>query len=128
VVKNFCADKDSFGFLFSKCRQMLCVDKAKTSAGFSRFVIYQKRLTLRYTEKKITMISFRNFFLLLFSCSVILIAPSCKSNKIPCPTYADSFPEKKAKKGKQEPQIPKPTKPKSGVLPPGYKVRKQRAD
>jgi hypothetical protein len=74
------------------------------------------------------MISFRNFFLLFFSMAVLAVSPSCKSNKIPCPTYADSFPEKKAKKGKQKPDIPKPTKPKSGVLPPGYKVKKQKAD
>lgn len=45
---------------------------------------------------------------------------SCKNNKIPCPTYADSFPDKKKKK-KNKPDIPKPTKPKSGVLPPNYK-------
>ncbi len=47
--------------------------------------------------------------------------PSCNNNKIACPTYADSFPEKQSKKKKKpEPQIPKATKPKSGVMPPGY--------
>jgi len=48
------------------------------------------------------------------------IVPSCNNNKIACPTYADSFPDKKKKK-KPEPQIPKATKPKSGLLPPNAK-------
>ena len=71
------------------------------------------------------MMMFRKFLLLFFAVAIISLAPSCNANKIPCPTYADSFPEKKAKKGKQEPQIPKATKPKSSVLPPGYKPPKQ---
>lgn len=62
------------------------------------------------------------------SVALALIMPSCKSNKIPCPTYADSFPDKKAKKGKQKPDVPKSTKAKSSVLPPGYKAKKQKAD
>jgi hypothetical protein len=45
---------------------------------------------------------------------------SCNSNKIACPTYADSFPDKKVKK-QDKPQMPKATKPKSGLLPPNAK-------
>ena len=55
----------------------------------------------------------------LFISSVLFTAmPSCNSNKIACPTYADSFPDaKKKKKKKPEPQIPKARKPTSGLLP-----------
>lgn len=67
------------------------------------------------------MAMLKNILVLAFAASIIVSMPSCKSNKIPCPTYADSFPDKKAKKGKQKPDVPKATKPKSGVLPPGYK-------
>lgn len=44
---------------------------------------------------------------------------SCNSNKIPCPTYADSQPEKKkkTKPGEQKPEIPHASKAKSGVMP-----------
>ncbi|MCS6935119.1 MAG: hypothetical protein NZM35_08225 [Chitinophagales bacterium] len=49
----------------------------------------------------------------------ITLVCSCSRNKITCPTYADSFPDKK-KKTENKPQLPKPTKPKSGVLPKGY--------
>jgi hypothetical protein len=46
---------------------------------------------------------------------------SCKSNKMPCPTYqyANSLPEKKkkTKPGAQKPEMPKYTKPKSDVMP-----------
>ncbi len=44
---------------------------------------------------------------------------SCNSNKISCPTYANSLPEKKkkTKPGAQKPDIPKYTKPKSDVMP-----------
>lgn len=49
----------------------------------------------------------------------IITMLSCNHNKIACPTYADSFPNKKKKKG--DPQIPKVRKPKYSVLPPGYK-------
>jgi len=51
--------------------------------------------------------------------TLLVAAPSCNSNKITCPTYKDSFPDQKKKK-KPEPQIPKSTKVKSGVLPKGY--------
>ena len=64
---------------------------------------------------------FRQFFLILFSVALLTFSNSCQSNKIPCPTYADSQPQKKGKKGKQEPQIPRATKPKSGLLPPNAK-------
>lgn len=63
----------------------------------------------------------KNILMLAFAASAIISVPSCNANKIPCPAYADSFPDKKAKGGKQKPSVPKPTKPKSGVLPPGYK-------
>ena len=66
----------------------------------------------------------RKFLMLFFVAVIVMASPSCNSNKIACPTYADSFPEKKAKKGKQEPQIPKATKPKSGILPPNAIKRK----
>ncbi|MFN8276707.1 MAG: hypothetical protein U0T84_04450 [Chitinophagales bacterium] len=49
-----------------------------------------------------------------------LFVASCSSaGKIPCPTYADSQPEKKHKgrPGSQKPEVPRPTKSKSGVLP-----------
>ncbi len=71
---------------------------------------------------------FKKIWLLFFAAALFATMPSCKSNKIPCPTYADSFPEKKAKKGKQKPDVPKATKAKSSVLPPGYKGKKQKAD
>jgi hypothetical protein len=55
----------------------------------------------------------------LFISSVLFTAlPSCNSNKIACPTYADSFPEaKNKKKKKEEPQMPKTRKATSGLLP-----------
>ena len=57
----------------------------------------------------------------LFFVSIVL--PACNSNTIACPTYANSLPEKKSKTkpGAQKPQLPKSTKAKSGVLPPGRK-------
>jgi hypothetical protein len=44
---------------------------------------------------------------------------SCNNNKIACPTYAESFPEKKkkTKPGAQKPVVEKISKPKSGVMP-----------
>lgn len=63
-------------------------------------------------------------FLLLFAFSLIATMPSCNANKIPCPTYADSFPDKKGKKGKQKPDVPKARKPTSGLLPPNAIKRK----
>lgn len=66
----------------------------------------------------------RRLFVLLVAFCLATVMPSCNSNKIACPTYADSFPEKKTKPGKQQPQIPKTTKPKSGILPPNAKKRK----
>ena len=54
---------------------------------------------------------------------ILAILPGCSAGKMPCPTYADSQPPKKhkGKPGSQKPQIPKATKAKSGVLPPGMK-------
>ena len=74
------------------------------------------------------MSALKKIWILFFAFALVAVMPSCKSNKIPCPTYADSFPEKKAKKGKQKPDVPKSTKAKSSVLPPGYKAKKQKAD
>jgi hypothetical protein len=54
--------------------------------------------------------------MLLLSALLLSAIPSCNSNKVTCPTYKDSFPDSKKKK-KPEPQIPKVTKPKSGLLP-----------
>lgn len=50
----------------------------------------------------------------------LLAVTSCESNKISCPTYANSFPEKtikekKVKPGKQKPPKQKFEKPKSGI-------------
>lgn len=60
--------------------------------------------------------------IVILSCTLLLGADSCKSKKIACPTYKDSFPDKKSgKKKNKPPKQVKPGKPKSGVLPPGYK-------
>lgn len=67
----------------------------------------------------------QKFLLLFLSICLLAVLPQCKSNKMPCPTYADSQPQKKTKPGKQQPQIPKATKPKSGLLPPNAKKRKK---
>lgn len=67
---------------------------------------------------------FQKLMLLFFSAYLVVAVPSCNSNKIACPTYADSFPDKKAKK-QTKPQIPKATKPKSGLLPPNAKKVKK---
>lgn len=71
----------------------------------------------------------RKYLLVIFlSVAAISLMPSCNTNKIACPTYKDSFGDqsssKKTKPGKQEPQMPKATKPISGVLPPGYGKKK----
>ena len=67
----------------------------------------------------------QRFLIGFISATILFNFSSCKSNKIPCPTYADSQPESKKKKGKPEPEIPKATKPKSGVLPPNYGKKKK---
>ncbi|MBL0310366.1 MAG: hypothetical protein IPP77_12035 [Bacteroidetes bacterium] len=64
----------------------------------------------------------RFIIMILISLTAGLYLPSCNSNKIACPTYADSFPEKKAKP-KTKPDIPKATKTKSGILPPNAKKK-----
>lgn len=66
----------------------------------------------------------RMILMLFLGSFVLATLPSCNSNKIACPTYADSFPNKKAKKGKQEPSIPKASKAKSTVMPAYGKKRK----
>lgn len=64
----------------------------------------------------------RSFLIVLASATLLMAAPACNHNKIPCPTYADSFPDKKGKKtkpGAQKPEMPKATKAKSSVMPGG---------
>jgi hypothetical protein len=63
------------------------------------------------------------YWLIMSLLVVSIVLPACNRNKIACPTYANSFPEKKSKTkpGAQKPQIPKSSKAKSGVLPPGHK-------
>ncbi|MBS1617041.1 MAG: hypothetical protein JST76_00875 [Bacteroidetes bacterium] len=60
----------------------------------------------------------RHLMLVIFA-SFLIHATGCNNNKIPCPTYADSTPEKKkkGKPGSQQPELPKSYKAKSGVLP-----------
>lgn len=51
--------------------------------------------------------------LCIFLMAILIVAPSCNHNKIACPTYADSFPEAKAKKSDKPdapPSLPKATK------------------
>jgi len=72
----------------------------------------------------------RLFYLLLFVFSVAL-ASSCSHNKIACPTYADSAPQRKSKKPDPkhdgQPSM-KVTKHKIGnVLPPGYIKAKKKS-
>ena len=38
----------------------------------------------------------KTLWLFMFSVIIMVIAPSCNSNKIACPAYADSAPEKKS--------------------------------
>jgi hypothetical protein len=91
---------------------MIIAEKAKrifTSVfDFSRYIYFM----------------FSKYLLSLFAALLVLsVVPSCNNNKIACPTYADSFPDQKKKKKKPEPQIPKATKAKSGLLPPNAKHR-----
>jgi len=62
------------------------------------------------------------YIIVSFLCLSLIGIASCKSNKIPCPTYANSLPEKKkkVKPGEQKPEIAKLTKTKSGVMPPKH--------
>jgi hypothetical protein len=61
----------------------------------------------------------KRLFIYISLSGFIMGMAACNHNKIPCPTYADSQPEKKhkGKAGSQKPDIPKATKAKSGVLP-----------
>ena len=65
-------------------------------------------------------VTMRGLIVTLVLALMMASTPSCNSNKIACPTYKDSFPEKKAHKQTSAPKQ-KISKPKSGVLPPGYK-------
>jgi hypothetical protein len=76
---------------------------------------------------------------LLIIVLIAYVAPSCNHNKIACPTYADSFPEKKKKHGKDPTtgskgasgptgatgatgyELPPVTKSRLSIMPPGYK-------
>lgn len=65
---------------------------------------------------------FKQIIIAFLSCTLLLGSGACKSKKIPCPTYKDSFPDKKnSKKKNKPPKQEKPGKPKSGVMPPNYK-------
>ena len=61
----------------------------------------------------------KRYLLYTLFASFIISTTGCNSNKIPCPTYADSQPKKKSKTkpGEQKPVLEKPSKAKSGVLP-----------
>lgn len=48
----------------------------------------------------------KTVWVFMFLLALLIIAPSCNSNKIACPTYADSFPEKQKKKS-DKPEAPK---------------------
>jgi hypothetical protein len=54
--------------------------------------------------------------LMIFLAIVIIAAPGCNHNKIACPTYADSFPEKKAHK-QTKPKAEKISKPRLSIFP-----------
>ena len=77
-------------------------------------------LLSRLIEQITVMLRF--ILMLLFAAGTLAIIPSCNSNKIACPTYADSFPEKKAKKQTKAP-VQKASKTKSGLLPPNARKR-----
>lgn len=79
---------------------------------------------------------FRKTLFLLTIVLIAYVAPSCNHNKIACPTYADSFPEKKKKHGKDPTtgskgasgptgatgyELPPVTKSRLSIMPPGYK-------
>ena len=50
--------------------------------------------------------------LLMFAAMIMITGASCNSNKIACPTYAESFPEstKKSKKPEAPKALPKKSK------------------
>ena len=52
-------------------------------------------------------------WLFMVSAIILMVTPSCNSNKIACPTYAESFPEstKKSKKPEAPKALPKKSKP-----------------
>jgi hypothetical protein len=54
-------------------------------------------------------------WLFMFLVTIMLIAPSCNHNKIACPAYADSAPEKKSDGKKPEAPKALPKKSKSTV-------------
>jgi hypothetical protein len=62
---------------------------------------------------------FRKYLLFMFAALMLALTPSCNHNKIACPTYADSFPEQKAKKKEGPPALPKASKPRLSIMPGG---------
>jgi len=48
----------------------------------------------------------KSVWVFIFMAAILTVAPSCNSNKIACPTYAESFPEKQKKKS-DKPEAPK---------------------
>jgi len=58
----------------------------------------------------------QRFLLMLLIGFIMIVAPACNHNKIACPTYADSFPEKKAHKQKK-PKTEKISKPRLSIFP-----------
>ncbi len=92
--------------------------KLLLSFAFGRFLLF-----IFFYFIYLKLLFMKNHSFLIFIGSLIcclLLLNNCKSNKIPCPTYKDSFVEKKkkVKPGAQKPEMPKSTKTKSGVLPP----------
>ena len=77
------------------------------------------KLIFTYTETKI--MTHKTLGLFLFCMAVLMIAPSCNHNKIACPTYADSIPQtKKSKKPEAPAALPKASKPRLSIMPPGH--------
>jgi hypothetical protein len=62
---------------------------------------------------------YRIIIFLFLTISFTALISGCNNNKIACPTYAESFPEKKKKTrpGTQKPVVEKISKPRSGVMP-----------
>jgi hypothetical protein len=48
----------------------------------------------------------KNIFLFVFSIGLVTGLSNCESNKIACPSYADSFPQSKSKKPSKVAGIP----------------------
>jgi len=63
----------------------------------------------------------RILWVFMISVTFVILTSSCNHNKIACPTYADSFPEAKKSKKPDAPQaLPKGSKPRLSIMPPGH--------